>query len=111
MTIYFLQFYAKKTCTLKINNSLYEIKINGILYKLLFEPDLKTININKKDYTINNIDEFFSDVKIFRYGEPIEDNSSYNNIVYSFDRNYFSGGFASMYSVIWNSKDIMKIIN
>jgi lipopolysaccharide biosynthesis glycosyltransferase len=98
--IYIVSFSSKKYITIELEGVKYTINKNfhyNIITKIT-EPKLK----------IYNPYEFPSDClfnfNISQYGNPSLSNTYEYNVVYSFDKNYYAGAFASIYSLVFNFK-------
>ena len=85
-----------------IHNGIYTIIVNYL-------PKLGS-NSNIKILLATNIcDTVANEIGISYYGTPIVLNQFPYEVIYSFDENYFIGGFASIYSLIVNTRKINEI--
>jgi lipopolysaccharide biosynthesis glycosyltransferase len=84
-----------------INNTKYVIYPYYTYHIILFLSPKYTLKITKTTKT--NIST--KDLNVFyieKYGEPKKIHKSKYNVIYSFDKNYFVGGFASIHSLLFN---------
>lgn len=96
----------KKPTSIFINRSTESINYNLVhngIYTIIVKPDTKIV------LTTNTSDTVTNEIGVSYYGDPIALTQFPYEIVYSFDENYFIGGFASIYSLISNTKRIDDI--
>jgi len=101
--LYYICIKPKKMLKCCINNTYYTLALL-ITYCI---PVYTTFNINIKlerffKNTIKDINDIIENINIFKYGDSINKNTKKYQILYSFDSNYFIGGFASIYSLLSN---------
>lgn len=100
---YILHFDSNYSLKITINFCKYDFVTSGKYLLLLnnentenFELEIERINNNTIDDTTINT------MYIYKYGDPISVYNETYQIFYSFDKNYFSGAFASIYSLYLN---------
>ena len=109
--IYFLSFESNKILNMEINQTEILHFKNPGLYNVNCISDENGIQITitrSFNLEIQSFDHLFKSFQIFKYGEPPCRELTLYQIVYSFDRNYLAGGFASINSLILNFKGSMN---
>ena len=93
-----------KNINLFLNEKMYNI-IPNIQINIIINTDNYINIIARRLYNEQINYEDIEFINIHEYGNPMVINSLPYQIVYSFDKNYFVGGFASIYSLLFNFKN------
>lgn len=99
--LYILSIKSKKYIDIEINNKKYFIKKN-IMYNIVC-----FLNIKSKIKLSKSICGYLKDTDVMcfyisQYKNPFAEYKYDYEVIYSFDKKYFSGGFASLHSLLYN---------
>ena len=100
-------FDTLKHLHIKINTEQYDLDLPGqyhIFYnnhkgkKTVF--DIQISRMNNNIFTPENLEKVVRSIKVYEFGNPISVSNKKYQIMYSFDKNYYSGASASIVSLI-----------
>jgi lipopolysaccharide biosynthesis glycosyltransferase len=100
-------FDTLKHLHIKINTEQYDLDLSGqyhIFYnnhkvkKTVFDIEISRMNNNI--LTSENLEQVLRSIKVYEFGNPIIVSNKKYQIMYSFDKNYYSGASASIVSLV-----------